>query len=421
MSDGGVPGDDSQGSGADGDDGGRFSRRSLLRATGDTLLVAGAVGAALGLREGSDDGGSDDARTVNVGYTTRLERGSLSSLADRVLHRFDFGAATLRAGESALDRLRRRPGVEYVEPDVTMHALGPEIAGSGSEKNSQGATADCLPWGVDRVDADVAREAGYTGAGADVAVVDTGIAADHPDLPNLGEGKGIVDSGGEEPWDDDMGHGTHCAGIVGADGAVRGVAPDATLHAVKVLDARGAGSASDIAAGIEWVADQGYDVCSLSLGSSRRSRVVSEACAYAAAAGVLVVAAAGNRGPCSDCVGYPAAEDEVVAVSATSDDDTLAEFSSAGPEIEVAAPGEAVYSTTPDGHAKQSGTSMACPHVSGVGGLLAAEGQDAGTARDTVGETAESIGLDDPESGAGLLDAAAALGLDSGDDGTGTC
>ena len=392
-----------------------LSRRSLLRATGDTLLVAGAVGGALGLY-GRD--GDEESVTANVGYTDRIERGALASAATEVLRRYAFDAATVRLPEAAMSSLRRRPGVEYVEPELTMHALGP--GGCRSAYRGAGET-DCLPWGIDRTDADLAHEQGYTGSGADVAVVDTGIDASHPDLPNLGEGKGIVDSGGDEPWDDDMGHGTHCAGIVGADGSIEGVVPDATLHAVKVLDSRGAGSTSDIAAGIEWVADQEYDVCSLSLGSGRRSRVVAEACQYAHERGVLVVAAAGNSGPCSDCVGYPAAEEEVIAVSATSDDDTLARFSSTGSEVEVAAPGESVYSTTPDGHAKKSGTSMACPHVSGLGGLLAAEGQDAETARETVGESAESIDLDDTESGAGLLDVAAAVGLDSEDDGTGTC
>jgi len=407
------------------DEGGAgFSRRSLLRATGDTLLVAGAVGGALGLHgHGHDD--HDDSVVVNVGYTSRVETGSLSSIAERVLRRYDFRAASLRVSTDAVDALRRRPGVEYVEPDLTMHALGgpggcQEASVREDDANRQ-PTKECLPWGIDRTDAEVAHENGYTGDGADVAVVDTGIDANHDDLPNLGEGKGVVESGGDEPWDDDAGHGTHCAGIVGADGEIRGVAPDTTLHAVKVLDGRGAGSASDIAAGIEWVADQGYDVCSLSLGSRRRARVVAEACSYAASEGVLVVAAAGNYGPCSDCVGYPAAEDEVVAVSATSDDDSLARFSSTGPEVEVAAPGESVYSTTPGSHGKKSGTSMACPHVSGVGALLAAEGDEGETARETLAETAEDIGLDDTDSGAGLLDAAAAVGLDSGDDGTGTC
>ena len=403
------------------DEGGEgFSRRSLLRATGDTLLVAGAVGGALGLHGHTHgDRGDDESVVVNVGYTNRVETGSLSSIAERVLRRYGFQALSLRVPGDAVDDLRRRPGVEYVEPDVTMHALD-DTPGSGAAQHDPDAK-ECLPWGIDRTDAEVAHENGYTGDGADVAVVDTGIDASHDDLPNLGEGKGIVESGGEEPWDDDAGHGTHCAGIVGADGDIKGVAPDTTLHAVKVLDGRGAGSASDIAAGIEWVADQGYDVCSLSLGSRRRARVVAEACSYAASEGVLVVAAAGNYGPCSDCVGYPAAEDEVVAVSATSDDDSLARFSSTGPEVEVAAPGESVYSTTPGSHGKKSGTSMACPHVSGVGALLAGEGVDGEAARETIGETAEDIGLDDTDSGAGLLDAAAAVGLDSDDDGTGTC
>jgi subtilisin len=116
-------------------------------------------------------------------------------------------------------------------------------------------------------------------------------------------------------------------------------------------------------------------------------------------------------------VGYPAAEPECIAVSSTDQYDNLSEFSSTGPEVELAAPGTDIYSTYPDQTYKTlSGTSMACPHVSGAGGLLMANGYSNTNARDRLRNTAENIGLDDNESGYGLLDAAAALGLDSSDD-----
>jgi subtilisin len=276
------------------------------------------------------------------------------------------------------------------------------------------------------VDADVVHEKGETGNGADVAIIDTGIDDDHPDLEaNVGAGKAFVNCVGTNcnyPWSDDNDHGTHCGGIADAvdntEGVV-GVATEVTLHAVKVLDATGTGSYSDVAAGIEYVADQGWDVGSLSLGGGE-SNVVEDAVEYAYGEGVLLVAAAGNDGPCTDCVGYPAAEPEVVAVSATSKDDSLADFSSTGPEVEIAAPGEGICSTVIGGYDTLSGTSMACPHVSGAGGHLMANGYTNEEARKQLKKTAENVGLDDNESGAGLLDVAAAQGYDSSDDGTGS-
>ncbi|MFC4439256.1 MULTISPECIES: S8 family peptidase [Natrialbaceae] len=317
---------------------------------------------------------------------------------------------TITVPGRAVSGLRQNPNVRYVEENGRMHALAQET-----------------PWGVERIDAPEAHEAGETGEGADVAIVDTGIDSTHEALEDvLGEGRAFTEctencrggpfGGGNgndcnENWDDDNDHGTHCAGTAVApdDGVgVVGVATQATLHAVKVLECDGSGSFSDIAAGIEYTADQGWDVCSMSLGGSQ-SDAVSDAVTYAHERGVFLVAAAGNDGPCSDCVGYPAAEPEVVAISATDDDDNLADFSSTGPEIELAAPGEDVYSTVAGGYDTFSGTSMACPHVAGAAGHLMSNGYTHEETRDRLRETAEDIGLEDNEQGHGLLDVASAL------------
>ena len=272
---------------------------------------------------------------------------------------------------------------------------------------------ETLPWGVDRIGADVAHAEGYTGSGADIAILDTGIDSDHPDLQaNLGKGKAYVDStSGSEPWDDDNSHGTHCAGIADAvdnsEGVV-GVSTAATLHAVKVLASDGYGYYSDIAAGLEWTANQGYDVASLSLGGTSGSDAIRNACQYAVDNGVLVVAAAGNDGT-ADSVRYPARYDTVIAVSATTGSDDLAYFSSYGPEVELAAPGYSVYATVPGGYDYKSGTSMACPHVAGAGGQLMAAGLSNAEARRTLRDTAEDIGLSENEQGSGLLDVEAAV------------
>ena len=408
------------------------SRRAVLRG-----VAAGGAGSLLAA--GTVAGGQPDGKIV--GTESKAAVDAAKGKADSVRHVLDFGdigqAVAGRFSEQALENLRKRDDVRYVEEDGTMHAIddpgkdapggepGPPGDGGGG-----GDSSECLPWGVDRTDAEAAAANGDDGSGADIAIIDTGIDSDHPDLQaNLGSGTAFVKCRGgscNTSWDDDEGHGTHCAGITGAVDAngegVQGVAPGVTLHAVKVLDKRGSGSFSDVAAGIEYTADQGWDVGSMSLGASSGSQTVKDACTYAQDNGVLLVAAAGNSGPCTDCVGYPAAYSDVVAVSSTTKSDALSDFSSTGTEVEIAAPGSNVYSTYVDGaYETLSGTSMACPHASGAGGVLMAGGSTNIQARDTLTSSAEDLGLSSNEQGAGLLDVAAALGHDSSDDGTGTC
>ena len=375
----------------------RLGRRDVLRAVAATGLLGG-VGA--GVASGAPSG-----RHI-VGTSNQRGQRKAKGMADSVHRELEFGAVGAavagRFPEQAREALQKNPNVRYVEPDGQMQAI-----------------AQSLPWGVDRTDAELTAADGETGAGADVAVVDTGIDSDHPDLEaNLGAGEAFVtcsDCG--EPWGDDNDHGTHCAGIVGAadnSRAVVGVASEATLHAVKVLYSNGWGSFSDIAAGVTHVADQGWDVASLSIGG-KYSSALADAVQYAHDQGVLLVAAAGNTGSCTDCVLFPATHPDVVAVSATANDDSLASFSSTGPEVDVAAPGAGIESTVRDGTAVYSGTSMACPHVSGVGALLMSQGLSNVEARSRIENTAEDVGLGANEQGNGLLDAEAAIG-GAGDD-----
>ncbi|SFL11637.1 subtilisin [Halogranum rubrum] len=387
------------------------SRRDILKAAGTAAATTGLMGMA-----SASEGNTVE---VNVGFTGKSGRRAAASAAANVTREFAFDAMTIEVNENAIQGLQRRGDVRYVEANGTMHALAPKGGNGGS-----GGTmaAQQLPWGVDRVDAEVAHANGYTGAGADIAILDTGIDSNHPDLvDNLGTGKAFTKAKGNfaENWDDDNDHGTHCAGSAGAvnngEGVV-GVSTEATLHAVKVLGKRGSGSFSDIAAGVEWTADQGYDVGSMSLGASSGSQTLADACQYAVDKGTFLVGAAGNSGPCTDCVGYPAAYDTVMAVGSTTSSDGLSSFSSTGPEVEIAAPGSNIYSTIPGGsYDTFSGTSMATPHVAGAAGLLAATGSSNTQIRSQLTSTAEDIGLASNESGSGLLDAAAAVGVDSSD------
>jgi subtilisin len=391
-------------------------RRTVLKSVG-----AGLAGAAMGGTASGDPGRN------NVGLTADADFSVASDRAESVYRELDFGsvgkAVSGSFSEQALDALGERDDVRYIEEDGEMVAFpGPPGGGGGS-------TSECLPWGVDRTDADVAHSNGETGNGADIAIIDTGIDDDHPDLQSyVGAGKAFVDCKGRNcnyPWSDDDDHGTHCAGTAmaprGNGEGVVGVATEATLHAVKVLDKRGSGSFSDVADGIRYTADQGWDVGSMSLGASSGSQTVEDACQYAYDNGVLLVAAAGNDGPCSGCVGYPAAYSTVIAVGATEKDDSLASYSSTGSEVELAAPGSNVYSAVIGGYDTFSGTSMACPHVSGAGAHLMANGASNTNARDTLTSNAEDLGLSGNEQGNGLVDVAASLGFSSSDDGTGSC
>ncbi|QIO24152.1 S8 family serine peptidase [Haloarcula sp. JP-L23] len=371
----------------------------------ELLYGLGAVGIGT-LTLGTGTAGAVDADRHIVGTSTRAATDAAKRRADSVFRVLDFGdigqAVAGQFSEDALDNLARNPNVRYIEVDGEMHAISID---SGDPE---------VPWGVDRIDAEKAQSDGATGDGADVSILDTGIDSNHPDLQaNLGTGKAFVKSRGPyaEAWDDDNGHGTHCAGTADAvnDGeGVVGVSTAATLHAVKVLDKNGSGSYSDVAAGLEWVANQGYDVGSLSLGGPKSS-TIKDACQYAYDRGVLLVAAAGNDG--SDVEGTaPATYSTVMAISATDDTDGFASFSNYGSDIELAAPGVDVYSTYAGGSYRTlSGTSMACPHVSGAGGQLMAQGYGHTDTRAQLNDTAEDIGLSDSEQGNGLLDVEAAV------------
>lgn len=285
---------------------------------------------------------------------------------------------------------------------------------------------------VPQVGAPQAWAAGFTGAGATVAVLDTGYDPTHPDLANLvvGEhdftGEGITDT---------VGHGTHVASTIAGSGAAskglrKGVAPGAHLLVGKVLGEFG-GSEADVIAGMQWAVDQGADVVNMSLGSDGTSdgtdlmsQTLDE---LSDSSGTLFVVAAGNAGA-RETIGSPGAADRALTVASVTKDDTLSTFSSQGPRSgdfglkpEISAPGSDIIAaraagTFPDVsvneyYAKLSGTSMATPHVAGAAAILAGEHPDwtGAQLKDAlVGSAKRLPGIDTFAQGAGRLDVARA-------------
>jgi subtilisin family serine protease len=321
-----------------------------------------------------------------------------------------------RAGRNTGPRFLRLSPLEFLEERRLLAAdlLDTSLALAAEFAPATPAAGDTLDFAANLVamGAPQAWAAGHTGRGVVVAVVDSGVALSHPGLTanlwtNPGEvpgngrdddGNGFVDDvsgwdfvGRDNQPDDPNGHGTHIAGTIAGGGEIRGVAPEALLLPVRVLDGRIHGSNADIAAGIRYAVDAGADIINLSIGGPN-SATIRSALEYAAQHDVLVVATAGNTKGGSPL--FPAAHSaslpNVLSVGAFGNSGALAQFSSrvAGSgAVQVDAPGQDIKSTfvsAPYGY--QSGTSMAAPHVSGLAALILAAnpGLSAAELRDLI-------------------------------------
>ncbi|MET7598277.1 S8 family serine peptidase [Streptomyces sp. NPDC005481] len=289
-----------------------------------------------------------------------------------------------------------------------------------------------------QINAPAAWKAGYEGQGVKVAVLDTGVDANHPDLTGrIAEARNFSTSAGTN---DMFGHGTHVASTVGGTGAAssgtrRGVAPRADLLIGKVLGDDGYGSESAVVDGMEWAAGQHAEVVNMSLGSESpsdgtdpMSRAVNT---LSASTGTLFVVAAGNAGEGGPAtIGSPGAADAALTVGAVDRDDSLAPFSSRGPRSgdgaakpDVTAPGVDIVAARAAGTAMgkpvdanytaSSGTSMATPHVAGAAALLAQQHPDwkAQQLKDALVSTSHTVpGTKVTEQGGGRVDLATAMG-----------
>lgn len=295
------------------------------------------------------------------GATADIARNiSLAGSGNRVIHTYSvIPALAAQLTNEQLDALRRDPRVVDVEEDQRI-----------SLETAYLTLAD----GIDRIDQTTGHDSFYddhfrTGAGVHVYVIDTGIYAGHSEFTGrVGNGRDIVDS--DNNPNDCNGHGTHVSST--AAGTTYGVARQATLHGVRVLDCGGFGTWADVIAGVDWVANDcpnqnGRCVANMSLGGAA-IQTVKNAVAAAIATGIPFAVAAGNESV-DACTRSPANTSQAITVGAVDDGDQRAWFSNYGPCVDIFAPGVSIRGAwigNPNATATIDGTSMASPHVAGV-------------------------------------------------------
>ena len=293
-------------------------------------------------------------------------QGSLKAAGAREIGRVpQIGVRILQVPAQAEARviaaLSNNPNIEFAEPDYIANII----------LTPNDPYYSAYQWHLPKVSAPSAWDTTTGSSAVTVAVVDSGVQANHPDLVGrVLAGYDFVNNDSDPA--DDNGHGTAVAGVAAAKGndgiGVAGAAWNVAILPVKTMNASGSGSHSAIANGINYSADRGAKIINLSLGGTTSSSTLQNAVSYAWNKGSLLVAAAGNNG--SSTTVYPAAYPNVVAVSATTSADTLASFSSYGSFVDLSAPGQDITTTwIGSSYVTISGTSFSSPLTAGVAAL----------------------------------------------------
>lgn len=319
----------------------------------------------------------------------------VSSMGGQVLKSLPIvnGIVACFTGPNAVKALRRREDILCVEDDFYI--------------NSKKKTAGMLSTGTADLSAGIKDPSVSGKAVVKVAVIDSGVDIDHPDLlPFLGEGFNTIYPY-EEP-NDILGHGTHVTGIISnTAGKISGGSPDLKIYPVKVFNRYCLAYLSDVIDGLQWCQKEGIDIINMSFGTSRYSPTLEKAIKVLYDSGIILVAAAGNLGPKPGTVLYPAKFMETIAVSASDGHGNIAWFSSRGEEVLFIVPGVRIQSTWKQGrYSRESGTSMSTPQVAAaVAAILSTRGRlRQNEVVETLKEFSEDLGLPMEYQGFGRID-----------------
>jgi subtilisin len=323
----------------------------------------------------------------------------------------------------AENRLKRKNEILRIDEDLVITAVFKKTKPKPKRPHPRPKLPEKLPWGIQRIYANLVWEV-TTGSMVKVAILDTGIDLDHPDLWRNIKG-GINTLRPRKSANDDNGHGTHLAGTIAAidnNFGVIGVGPEIYLYAVKILDKKGEGWLSDLIDALDWCIDNKIQVINMSFGSVEGNQSFHDAIIRAHQAGITMVASAGNNGEDSGLIEYPAFYPETIAVSAIDEYDNFASFSSYGPQIDLTAPGVNIFSTYRNGfYETMYGTSMSVAHVAGTVALILTTSPkwgydldgdkiwDPDEIKERLTDTAENLGLHPHQQGAGLVRASCVL------------
>lgn len=421
-------------------------QKKTYRSIEDKIEAEGSADVIIRLSTQADQKVQKSARTMDRNLEVLKERNILEKEKELKIINAYSGELT-KAGLREIKNLEKEGYKIDIYEDRIFHldatqAENPIVEAKNGETNSkseEGSIGVTLDNSVPSIEANYSwNTLDITGRNITVAVIDSGIDYNHTDLGGcFGPGCRIIDgfdfvNNDSDPYDD-YGHGTHVAGIIGANGTIMGVAPGVEFLAVKACDSVGDCALSDIIESIEWATNNGADIISMSLGGSYSDVIqgntgkdsTSLAAEAAVASGKIVVVAGGNHGPGISTLAVPGASENMITVGNIDDqgtieqtDDVIATSSGRGPSAfgrldpDVVAPGQLIYSTYPDNdYQTMSGTSMATPHVSGVIALMLEQNSSLtpSEVRKIIMQTAVNVSGKAFEVGAGEINARNAL------------
>jgi len=332
---------------------------------------------------------------VIIGFSKKpgkAEKTLIKNIGGEIRYTYNIlPAISAKIPKEGVEILRNNPLVKYIEKDKAVMSINPNFLNSPRKINrylnqdislqpkkiSRSLDVEYQnSWGVTHIKSKIAHDKQITGKGVKIAILDTGIDYNHKDLKDNYKGGYNFIHNDNDPFDDGWNtHGTHIAGIIAArkNGiGVVGVAPEASIYAVKVLDGSGFGMLSGIVAGIEWSINNDMDIANISIAGTD-SIILRTAFEASEKAGLLIVAAAGNS--YGNLASYPASYESVIAVTSTDATDKLSFFSPIDSVVEIAAPGLEIKSTSGDNkYSILSGTSQSTAFVSGVAALVLSSG-----------------------------------------------